>query len=33
MPNKSLVIFRPFEGVEVKQEVDSLMYNATDVLK
>ncbi len=33
MPNKSLVIFRPFEGMEVKQEVDSLLYNATDVLK
>ncbi len=33
MPNKSLVIFRPFEGMEVKQEVDSLLYSATDMLK
>jgi hypothetical protein len=33
MPNKSLVIFRPFEWMEVKQEVDSLLYNATDLLK
>lgn len=33
MPNKSLVIFRPFEGMEVKQEVDTLLYNATDMLK
>ena len=33
MPNKSLVIFRPFEGMEVKQEVDTLLYNANDVLK
>lgn len=33
MPNKSLVIFRPFEGMEVKQEVDSLLYNANDVLR
>lgn len=33
MPNKTLVIYRPFLGLEVKQEVDSLLYNATDMLR
>lgn len=30
---KQLVIYRPFEWAEVMQEVDTLMYNATNVLK
>lgn len=33
MTLKQLVIYRPFLGLEVKQEVDSLLYNATDMLK
>lgn len=33
MTLKQLIIYRPFLGLEVKQEVDSLLYNATDMLK
>lgn len=33
MTLKQLIIYRPFEWMEVKQEVDTLLYNATDMLK
>jgi hypothetical protein len=33
MTLKQLIIYRPFLGLEVKQEVDTLLYNATDMLK
>lgn len=33
MTLQKLIIYRPFEGMEVKQEVDTLLYNATDMLK
>lgn len=33
MTLKQLIIYRPFLDMEVKQEVDTLLYNATDVLK
>lgn len=33
MTLRQLIIYRPFMDMEVKQEVDTLLYNATDVLK
>lgn len=33
MTLRQLIIYRPFLDMEVKQEVDTLMYNATDLLK
>lgn len=33
MTLRQLVIYRPFLDMEVKQEVDTLLYNATDMLK
>ena len=33
MTAKTAVIYRPFLWLEVKQDIDSMLYNATDVLK
>jgi len=31
MPNKTSIIYRPMFDMEVKQEVDSMLYNVTDI--
>lgn len=31
MPNKTAIIYRPLFDLEVKQEVDSMLYNVTDI--
>jgi hypothetical protein len=32
MTVKTAIIYRPFLGLEVKQDIDTMLYNATDVL-
>jgi KilA-N domain len=31
MPQKTAIIYRPLFDLEVKQEVDSMLYNITDI--
>jgi len=31
MANKTAIIYRPLFDMEVKQEVDSMLYNVTDI--
>lgn len=31
MPSKTAIIYRPLFDLEVKQEVDSMLYNVTDI--
>lgn len=33
MPQKTAIIYRPLFDLEVKQEIDSMLYNATDIVK
>lgn len=33
MPNKTAIIYRPLFDLEVKQEVDSMLYNVTDIAR
>ena len=32
MPQKTAIIYRPLFDLEVKQEVDSMLYNVTDIV-
>jgi hypothetical protein len=32
MPTKTTIIYRPFLNMEVKQDVDTMLYNATDMV-
>jgi hypothetical protein len=33
MTAKTAVIYRPFLGLEVKQDIDTMLYNANDMLE